>query len=142
MGAPGTVALNTNQYIVLFDGVCNLCNGAVQFIIKRDTHNKFLFASLQSAFAKEHLQKAGYTISEPNSIVLVKGDQLLQRSNAVLEILRQMKGLWPLLYAFKIIPVFLRDPVYNFIARNRYKFFGKKDSCMVPEPQWKSKFIE
>lgn len=124
--------------IVLFDGVCNLCNGAVQFIIARDKHQGFRFASLQSAFGQQYQQQVG----EVDSILLVEEGQVYQKSTAALRIARKLNGLWPILFVFIIIPPFLRDFIYDIIARNRYRWFGKKESCWLPTPDLKTRFID
>lgn len=136
MGTPGAV-----EPVILFDGVCNLCNSSVLFIIQRDPKAKFRFASLQSDFGKAQMLRYGLKNSELDSVLLIKEEILYQKSNAALEIARNLAGGWPLLYAFKIIPTFLRDWIYNWIARNRYKWFGKKDACMIPTPKLKSRFV-
>jgi predicted DCC family thiol-disulfide oxidoreductase YuxK len=128
--------------IILFDGHCNLCNGSVQFIIKRDSRRKFRFASLQSSFGKNQLHKFGLSANTLYSIVLIKNATYLQKSNAALEIARDLEGLWPVFYVFKIVPLFLRDWVYDIIAKNRYSWFGKKDSCMIPTQDLKSRFLD
>lgn len=127
--------------IILFDGVCNLCNSAVQFVIKRDTKDHFLFASLQSEAAIKILMEHNLYSKELFSILLVEDNTIYNKSTAVLRIAKKLKGLWPLLYGFIIIPKFIRDGAYNFIAKNRYRWFGKKDECMVPTPDLKEKFI-
>ena len=124
--------------IVLFDGVCNLCNGAVQFIIARDKRQGFRFASLQSAFGQQYQEQVG----EVDSILLVEEGRVYQKSTAALRIARRLKGLWPMLYIFIIIPPFLRDFIYDIIARNRYRWFGKKESCWLPTPDLKARFID
>ncbi len=131
-----------NKQVILFDGVCNLCNSSIQFIIKRDKKNKFLFASLQSKYAKENLPDGLTNESALQSIILKDGDHLKVRSTAALYIAKQLSGIWPLLFGFIVLPKFLRDGIYNLIARNRYKWFGKKDRCMIPAPELKSKFID
>ena len=138
MGAPDTVV----NPVVLFDGVCNLCNGSVQFIIKRDKAGKFLFAALQSQYGQAQLDQLGISSTSLQSIVLIKGDQFYQRSNAVLEIAKMLGGLWSLLYVFKIVPAFVRDWIYNGIANNRYKLFGRQDQCMIPTPALKARFLD
>jgi predicted DCC family thiol-disulfide oxidoreductase YuxK len=128
--------------VVLFDGVCNLCSGSVQFIIKRDPTNAFQFASLQSAYGQQEINRLGIRDLNLQSIILVDRDTFFTRSNAALEIARKLRGAWPLLYAFKIVPRFIRDIIYNWIARNRYRFFGKKDACWIPTPELKARFID
>jgi predicted DCC family thiol-disulfide oxidoreductase YuxK len=128
--------------LILFDGVCNLCNASVKFIIKRDRRNKFYFASLQSAAGSKQLQKFAINTGEFFSVVLIKNKKIFLRSNAALEIARDLSGLWPLFYFFKIIPAFIRDFFYNMISRNRYRLFGKQDTCMLPSAQMKARFVE
>jgi predicted DCC family thiol-disulfide oxidoreductase YuxK len=137
MGSPDPL----DRPVILFDGVCNLCNGSVLFIIKRDPRSQFYFAALQSDFGNEQLKNFGLPATELNSVLLIKGGTLYQKSNAALEIAKHLSGLWPVLYIFKIIPPFLRDGVYTWIARNRYRWFGKKDACMIPTPELKSRFL-
>lgn len=135
MGALGAV-----EPVILFDGVCNLCNTSVLFIIQRDPKSKFRFASLQSDFGKAQMLRFGLNNSELNSVLLIKQEILYQKSNAALEIARNLTGGWPLLYGFKIIPAFLRDWIYNWIARNRYRWFGKR--CVHDtHPELKSRFV-
>ena len=124
----------TQPYIVLFDGLCNLCNGSVQFIIRHDKKNKFVFASLQSEVAKKLLNEIQFP-SSLETIVLIKGHKHFEKSDAVLEIAKNLSGLWPMIYGFKIIPRFLRDVLYNWIAKNRYTWFGKRESCLAPSPE-------
>ena len=127
--------------IILFDGVCNLCNGAVQFVIKRDNKNRFLFASLQSQEGIEILKEYNLSSHKMNSFFLVDNGKVYERSTAALKVLNKLKGLWPLFYIFIIVPKFVRDGVYNWIAKNRYQWFGRKDECMIPTPELKAKFL-
>ncbi|MFN8244307.1 MAG: thiol-disulfide oxidoreductase DCC family protein [Ferruginibacter sp.] len=129
------------QPVILFDGVCNLCNSAVQFIIKRDKRAVFLFAALQSGTAQTLLQKAPATVRALDSFVLVENNKLYTRSAAALRVCRYLRGGWPLLYGFIIVPAFIRDGVYNWIARNRYKWFGRRQECMIPTPALKARFL-
>lgn len=142
MGSSLALTDPQTQRLVLFDGVCNLCNGAVQFVIKRDRKQKFTFASLQSAVAKHYINQFQVTGPDLDSILLIKNGKIYDRSAAVLEIARELSGLWPLLYAFKIIPRVLRDTLYGWIAKNRYRLFGKKDHCLIPTPELKARFID
>ncbi|WP_111597362.1 thiol-disulfide oxidoreductase DCC family protein [Chitinophaga skermanii] len=128
--------------IILFDGVCNLCNSSVLFVLKRDPRNRFRFAALQSDIGQQLIAQhlpTGEVL--PDSIVLIEGGRLYVKSTAALKIARKLPGAWPLLYGFMIFPRFIRDAVYSFIAKNRYRWFGKKDACMVPTPALKSKFL-
>jgi predicted DCC family thiol-disulfide oxidoreductase YuxK len=129
------------QDIMLFDGVCNLCNGAVLFIIKRDKNDRFRFAALESDIGQELLDKHQIDPNKIDSIVLVSGDSAFAKAGAALRIARHLSGLWPVLYSLVIIPKFISNAVYDFIARNRYKWFGKKESCMIPTPELRSKFL-
>ncbi len=127
--------------IIFFDGFCNLCNGAVQFTIERDRKNVFRFSSLQSDYAQENLKSAKLNNSEGESMVLLEDGKVYERSTAALRVARRLSGLWPLLYGFIIIPAFIRDAVYKLVAKNRYKWFGKQESCWVPTPELKEKFL-
>jgi predicted DCC family thiol-disulfide oxidoreductase YuxK len=127
--------------VILFDGVCNLCNNSVLFIIKRDPNAKFKFASLQSELGKSQLEKFGLPVTELNSVLLIKDGKLFQKSNAALEIAKHLGGGWPIFYVIKLVPAFFRDGFYGWIARNRYRWFGKKDACMIPTPALKSRFL-
>ena len=127
--------------VILFDGVCNLCNSSVNFVIDRDSKRKFRFAALQSKFGEELKQELGRDL-DLDSVLLYRNSRLLDKSDAALEIARQLSGLWPILYVFKIVPKFIRDKVYDFIARNRYRWFGKEESCRIPTPELRSLFVE
>ena len=127
--------------LLLFDGVCNLCNGAVQWIIVRDKKAIFHFAALQSDAGQRALNHLGLPTQTFNSIVLIKGDRYLTRSDAALEIAVQLGGFWQLAGIFTIVPRFIRDAVYDFIANNRYRWFGKQEQCMLPRAEWKERFL-
>ncbi len=130
-----------HQRIVLFDGVCNFCNGTVQFVIKNDPAKRFKFAALQSETGQALLQKHGFSLSDFDTFVLVDGDRAYTKSGAALRMARGLKMPWPLLYGFIIVPAFIRDAAYSLVARNRYKWFGKKDACMIPDPGQRDRFI-
>jgi len=134
--------MEEEKKIVLFDGVCNLCSSAVQFIIKRDKKNQFLFASLQSSSASGLLKKYSYTQSEFNSFILIDNNKVYTHSSAVLHVLKSLSSIWSICYIFIIVPKFIRDGIYNFIAKHRYKWFGKKQECWVPTPELQSKFLD
>lgn len=127
--------------IILFDGVCNLCNGAVNFVIKRDKKSVFKFAALQNEKAKNLMMKGDFQSEDLKTFILLLNERFYTKSTAALTVCRYLSGLWPLLYGFMIVPKFIRDFIYNIISRNRYKWFGKKESCMVPTPELKSKFL-
>lgn len=127
--------------LVLFDGVCNLCNGFVQFVIRRDPAGKFRFASLQSEFGRELLMTHGLDPDILHSVIVAEGGKLYQRSDAALRVAGHLAGLWPMFTVFSIIPRFLRDAVYNAIASYRYRWFGRRDACMVPDASLKARFV-
>ena len=127
--------------VILFDGVCNLCNASVQFIINRDPKAKFRFTSLQSDAGQSLLKKFRLANQALYSVMLVRNGNVFDRSRAALEIARGLSGLWPLMYAFIIVPPFLRNFVYDWISRNRYKWFGVRQECMMPTPDMKARFI-
>ncbi|MGE3801853.1 MAG: thiol-disulfide oxidoreductase DCC family protein [Candidatus Kapaibacterium sp.] len=127
--------------LVLFDGVCNFCEGSVRFIINRDPKGLFRFASLQSEFGQGVLRRQGRDPEEMSSVVLVQDGVLYTKSAAALRIARGLRFPWPVLFGFIILPPFLRDFVYDYIARNRYKWFGKKEECMIPTPEIRERFL-
>ena len=133
--------LQNHGQVILFDGVCNLCSGAVQFVIKRDKKKRFRFASLQSALGAEVMQQFNLPANELNSFILLENNQVYTSSTGALKVSKQLNGLWPLLYVFIIVPKFIRDAVYRFIANNRYKWFGKKETCWVPSKELAERFI-
>lgn len=128
--------------IILFDGVCNLCNGAINFIIKHDPKGTFKFASLQGETGKRLLQQHQINPAETDSIVLIDKENVSVKSSAALRIAKYLDKGFPLLFGFMIVPKFIRNAVYDFIAKNRYKWFGKKESCMIPTPELKSRFLD
>ena len=127
--------------IILFDGECNLCNGFVQFIIKRDKKQHFVFGSLQSEAVKNLLKQYHFTYDSLSTVVLLENDFLYVQSTAVLKILKQLPG-WSVLYGFIIFPGFLRDGFYTLVAKYRYKLFGKRKTCIVPTPELETRFIK
>ncbi len=132
-----------DRAVVLFDGVCNLCNGAVQFIIRRDRHDRFRFASLQSQAASQLLgTDAPPTGEDPSSIIVLADGRSYDTSDAILRITQDLGPAWSWLRIFKVIPKGLRDALYRFVARNRYRWLGKRDYCMVPTPELKAKFLK
>lgn len=127
--------------IVLFDGVCNLCNSLVKFIIRYDAGRKIKFAPLQSDIAAELLGNTVAGSFDADSVVYISGERYFTKSAAILHILKDMGRAWKMFYGFIIIPRFIRDFVYDIIARNRYRVFGKRDSCMVPTPDIQERFL-
>ncbi|MEC0239405.1 thiol-disulfide oxidoreductase DCC family protein [Paenibacillus dokdonensis] len=132
---------NGYQGIVLVDGVCHLCQGLTRFIIERDPLAKFQFASLQSDIGAELLQKGGLPVDEVDTVVVIENGKYYIRSAAVLRIVRQLKMPWPLLYAFAFVPLPVRDWLYRYVARNRYRWFGKEEQCMLPTPELRKRFL-
>ncbi|RAL22683.1 thiol-disulfide oxidoreductase DCC family protein [Thermoflavimicrobium daqui] len=134
--------ISKNDAVILFDGVCNFCNGAVQFVIRHDSRGLFRFASLQSSIAKQLL--SDHSISHTlDSVILIEGDHYYTESTAILKICRQLDGfLWKCLYGLIIIPKPLRDIGYRLFAKYRYKLFGKQESCMIPTPEIRQRFLE
>jgi len=128
--------------IIFFDGVCNLCNSSVQFILKKDSKNVFLFSSLQSDAAKDILLQYKLKNSDLSSIILLENGIVYQKSTAILKISRRLKGFYKYFYALIIIPKIIRDPLYSFVAKNRYKWFGKRDACILPTKKVKFRFLE
>lgn len=127
---------------ILFDGVCNLCNGFVQFVIARDPDARFRFASLSSETAGRLLKESGVTEPIPDTVVLVEGGQVYFRSDAPLRIARRLPFPWPLLGIFLVIPRFIRDRVYDFIAARRYRWFGRQDVCLIRTPDLQRRFLD
>ena len=127
---------------ILFDGVCNLCAWAVRFIIERDPRNIVRFASLQSNTGQRLLAEHGISTVSMDSFVLIENGIAFTESSAALRVAKLLQGAWPVCYAGIILPKMLRDPVYRFIARNRYRWFGKQDSCMMPTPELRARFLE
>jgi len=138
---PSPISQSTNTPILLFDGVCNLCNASVQWVLKRDPKGQFRFAALQSEAGQQILHQQGLSSEHFDTVVLALGDRIFLRSDAPLEIVRRLGGLWGLLYFFKIFPRPFRDAIYNFVARNRYRWFGRREECMLPRPEWKERFL-
>lgn len=129
------------EKIILFDGVCDLCNGFVQFVIKRDPHKLFKFAALQSTFGQDFLQRLGQNPKDLKSIILIDGEQFYTQSDAALNILKNLKGYRFAAKFLMLFPRFLRNSVYQIVAKNRYQWFGKKEQCMVPTPELQSRFL-
>ncbi|SFL87554.1 Predicted thiol-disulfide oxidoreductase YuxK, DCC family [Paenibacillus sp. 1_12] len=127
--------------IVLFDGVCRFCNGWVQFILRHDKHDKFRFAPLQSDYAIQLLASGQLKDASLDSVVLCEGSSVYTHSAAVLQICNRLGGAWRVLTVFKVVPRPIRDTFYRFIAKRRYRWFGKYDSCMIPNAEIRSKFI-
>lgn len=135
--------MEQEKKIILFDGVCNLCNRSIQFVIKRDTNDEFRFATLQSEIGQRLLQERNIDGSKIDSIILIDpGVAYYTKSTAALKIGQSFGGIWKILNVFNLIPSSLRDIVYDWVARNRYNWYGKKDACMIPTPALRAKFLD
>ena len=134
--------------IIFYDGVCGLCNGLVQFLLKHDTDGRLRFASLQSEFAEKVLGRHGVDAKDLDTVNVVEnydqpGERVLQRSEAILRAGRELGGFWGTSSAIaRVVPRALRDLVYRFVATNRYRVFGKYDTCMLPDPSQRSRFLD
>ena len=127
--------------IILFDGVCNFCNGSVNFIIERDGKNYFKFAPLQSDIAQKLLEKHGINKAETDSVILIENERADTHSTAALKIARRLDGFWSWFYGFIIVPKPVRDFFYKLFAKYRYKLFGRQDACMMPTPEIRQRFL-
>ncbi|HLN20127.1 MAG TPA: thiol-disulfide oxidoreductase DCC family protein [Bacteroidales bacterium] len=127
--------------ILFFDGVCNLCNGLVKFIIRHDRKGTVMFSSLQSEAASKFLSRYSFNGKIPDSVIFLSGNRIYLKSSAILQLLKVTGGLLRLFYIFRIVPRFIRDFVYDFVARNRYRVFGKRNECMIPGPDVRKRFL-
>jgi len=130
-----------HKTIILFDGVCNLCNGAVQFLLKRDKKKQFMFASLQSDAAKYILLQYKVKKISMDSIVFIEDGEIYKKSTAVLKIIKYLNWPWTMISVTSFLPLRFRDKIYDFIAQHRYRWFGKKDTCIMMLPEYKNRFI-
>lgn len=134
--------MNSTPPIILFDGVCNLCAWAVRFIVERDPRGLFRFASLQSPTGQALMLEYRLDPTQLDSFVLVENGRAYSESTAALRVARHLGGAWPVFYGAIVLPRFVRDPIYKFIARNRYRWFGKKETCMIPTPELRARFLD
>ncbi|MEK6210518.1 MAG: DCC1-like thiol-disulfide oxidoreductase family protein [Pseudomonadota bacterium] len=137
-----TSSAEAGRPVILFDGVCNLCTGSVRFVIERDSRKQFRFASLQSPVADKLLGQQRNEADRLESVVLVVGERIYRKSSAALLIARRLDGLWPLLSVLLAIPRPVRDAVYDWIGRRRYRMFGKRDVCWTPQPELADRFLD
>ena len=126
--------------LILFDGICNLCTGWVLFLIRWDKKNKFRFASLQSESGRSRLIVGGLPVDAMDTVIYIREEQYFYESTAVLEILNDLGGIWKMMNIFRLIPKKIRDTIYRYIARNRYRIFGKRSSCMLPTSEIEKRF--
>ncbi len=132
----------SEKKIILFDGVCNLCNGAVQFVIKRDKRDLFRYAALQSETGQQLTKERKIDTTTIDSIILIEpGVAYFIKSDAALEIAKNLSGAWPLIGVFKWVPGRIRDSIYDWVAKNRYAWFGRRESCMIPTEELQNKFL-
>jgi predicted DCC family thiol-disulfide oxidoreductase YuxK len=131
-----------NKPVLLFDGVCNLCAGSVQFIIKRDPAARIRFASLQSEKGKKLLNEFNLPSGQLKSLVFVENGKAYTRSTGALRVSRYLNAAWPLAYVLIVVPPFIRNAVYDWIGKNRYKWFGEKTECWMPTPSLRNRFID
>lgn len=131
--------MDENKAVILFDGVCNLCNTSVDFVIRKDKNEYFQFGALQQS--SDLLKKYHIDSQYLTSLVLIENGKVFYKSSAALRIAKRLDGAWPLLFSFIMIPKFVRDPVYSWIANNRYRWFGKGNSCRLPSPEEARRFI-
>ena len=139
---PAEINSHEDHAIILFDGVCNLCSSSVQQVLKHDPEGYFHFASLQGEAGQALLKQYQLPLNELNSFVLIENGNAFTRSTAALKVARKLGGIYQLLTPFILVPYPIRDAVYNLIARNRYKWFGKKEACWLPKPEWKKRFLD
>jgi predicted DCC family thiol-disulfide oxidoreductase YuxK len=128
--------------VILFDGVCNFCNGTINFIIKKDTKRIFRYAPLQSEIGQQLLKKYDLSSTELDSFILIQNGQAYKKTTAALHLYPQLGSAWKLIKVLWILPAFVRDLGYNIIAKNRYRWWGKKDSCMIPSAEVRSLFLQ
>jgi predicted DCC family thiol-disulfide oxidoreductase YuxK len=128
--------------VILFDGVCNLCNSSVQYVIKHDARKIFRFAALQSDAGQAILKQHNLSSTDFNSFILLQNNTVYTKSTAALLVAKQLDGIVKVLYGFIIVPAFIRNAVYNIIAKNRYRWFGKQTSCMMPTIDLQSRFLK
>ena len=127
--------------IILFDGVCNFCNGAVNFTIKRDIQKRIRFAALQSDAGRRLVQQYGLPADDLRSFLFIENGKVYNRSTAALKVCRYLSSLWPLCFGLMIVPPFIRNGIYDWIAKNRYKWFGERQKCMIPTPEVRARFL-
>ena len=134
--------LPQNKKIILFDGVCNLCNSAVNYVIAHDKKDVFRFVAIQSSLGQEIITHIGIDTTQTDSIILyLPNKAYFYKAQAAIEIAKNLSGFLPVLGLFQVVPIFISNLVYDYIAKNRYRWYGKKDSCMIPTPELKGKFL-
>ncbi len=130
-----------DKKIIVFDGICLLCNSFVQFLLKRDKSKQFYFTTAQSNFAQELNKTQPFPMSSLDSVIYLQNGRVLTESTAILSIVTDLGGMWRLFVLFKLVPPFIRNAMYRFCARRRYRVFGMRESCMIPDPEWSDRFL-
>ena len=130
------------QAVLLYDGLCCLCNRTIHFLLRIDHRSVLHFAALQSTSAESLLEQVDHSRPLPDGVVLIHNGKIYTESDAALKSLQLIGGIWKLLAMLRVIPNFIRKPIYRLVARNRYKWFGKYDSCPIPKPEWKQRFLD
>ncbi len=136
------ILIPRGKKVILFDGVCHVCDGFVQFILKRDKKGLFYFASLQSDIAQQLLAKHQVKVKALSTVILIDGNEVYTHSDVPLIVGRDLGGICFIFYFFRIFPKKIRNVFYDWFAKNRYRFFGKKEVCMLPKPEWHSRFLD
>lgn len=127
--------------VILFDGVCNFCNSTVNMVIRNDKKALIKFAAMQTDIGRQLLQQYQLPVDDLKSFVFLENGKAYKKSTGALKVCRYLRGLWPLLYTFIIIPPFIRNALYDFIAKRRYKWFGVREQCMIPTPEVRARFL-
>ncbi len=127
--------------VILFDGVCNFCNSTINFVIRKEKYKTLKFAAMQSTAGTQLLEQYNFPPEEMRSFIFIENGIAYNKSSAALRVCKYLKGAWPLLFAFIIVPPFIRNAVYDYVAKNRYKWFGIQEKCMIPTPALKVKFL-
>lgn len=135
------IAVNTDAPVIVFDGVCVLCNGWVRFLLRHDRHQRYRFAAMQTASGRELLAAHGLDPTDPVSFLMVEGNRAWTDTDAMRRVLTGLGGVWQVAHAIALVPRFLRDPLYRWVARNRYRWFGRHDHCSVPEEAQRGRFL-
>ncbi len=138
---PDLLSLSHQHPVVLFDGVCNFCDATINFLIRQDSRAHLRFSPLQEPAGQHLLRQLGLNTEQFDTFLLLENGQVYQKSTAGLRVLRQLPGIWPWAYGLIIVPAFIRDAAYGIIARNRYRWFGRKDACMIPDAGIRGRFL-
>ncbi len=127
--------------VLLFDGVCNLCNTSVKWVLLRDKKGEFKFAAIQSEAGQSLLKSFGLENQPLESVILISGRQAYIKSDAAIKVASKLGGIWTIALVFRLVPRPVRDAIYNWVAKNRYRWFGKQEQCLLPQPEWKDRFL-